>query len=168
MKKVRVPVFFGLNARPSAVFAKVLGLIPIVLLVCVYFMVSDVRHITNPDDKLTPSVSQMYYAVKEIATVPDKRTEQILFWSDTKASLRRFGIGIGISALLGYVLGMLNGIFLGARAIFTPILTGLSNINPLAILVIVLVFMGIGEESKIFLIVFGVGIPLVRSVQQSV
>jgi NitT/TauT family transport system permease protein len=168
MKKVRVPIFWGINARPGPVVSRVLGFLPLVLLIGGYFMASHARHVNNPQDKLMPTVQQMYQAVKEIATVPDKRTEQILFWTDTKASLCRLGVGVGIAAVLGYVLGMMIGIFPSTKAIFTPILTVCSNINPLAILVIILVFLGIGEGSKIFLIVFGVGIPLVRSIQQSV
>jgi len=168
MKSVRVPIFWGIHAKPGPVFSRVLGLLPIVLLVGAYFAVSHARHVENPKDKLVPSITQMYDEMKQISTVPDKRTDTILFWVDTKASLTRLGIGVGASALLGYVLGMMIGIFPSVRAIFTPIITVCSNINPLAILVIVLVALGIGEGAKIFLIVFGVGIPLVRSIEQIV
>ena len=161
-------MFWGINARPGPVFSRVLGLLPLVLLIGGYFTASYIRHVDNPQDKLMPGASQMYESMKEIATVPDKRTEQVLFWTDTKSSLCRLGIGVGVSAVLGYILGMVIGVFPSAKSIFTPILTLCSNINPLAILVIILVFMGIGEGSKIFLIVFGVGIPLVRSIQQAV
>ena len=115
-----------------------------------------------------PTAIQMYENMKEIMTVPDKRTGKILFWEDTKASLKRLGIGVGISAIGGYALGILIGLFPGFRQLLQPVLTVLSNINPLAVLVIVLVALGIGEASKIFLIVFGVGIPIARSVGQCV
>ena len=168
MKTVRTPWFFGINADPGPIFSRVLGLLPIVLLVGFYFYVSHVRHEKNSQDKLMPTVSQMYQEMKQIATVPDKRTDQILFWSDTKASLYRLSLGISIAAVFGYMMGMMTGIFPSWKAIFTPILTILSDINPLAILVIILVAFGIGEASKIFLIVFGVGVPIARSIQQSV
>ena len=168
MRKIRVPMFWGIHAKPGPVFSRVLGILPIVLLVTIYFAVSHARHVENPKDKLMPSITQMYDEMKQIITVTDKRTDTNLFWSDTKASLTRLGIGVGASALLGYVLGMIIGIFPSAKALLVPVLTGLSNINPLSILVIILVAIGIGEASKIFLIVFGVGIPLIRSIQQSV
>ncbi|MFA6430363.1 MAG: ABC transporter permease [Candidatus Paceibacterota bacterium] len=168
MEKIKVPKFWGIHAQPGLIFSRILGIAPIVLLVCVYLTVSHTRQKENKQDKLMPTVSQMYQEMKQISTVPDKRTDTILFWSDTKASLCRLGIGVGISAILGYGLGIILGIFPSAKAIFVPIITVLSNINPLAVLVIVLVALGIGEGSKIFLIVFGVGIPLVRSIQQSV
>ncbi|MFA6446022.1 MAG: ABC transporter permease subunit [Candidatus Paceibacterota bacterium] len=168
MKKVRVPWFFGLHARPGPIFGRLLGIIPIAFLVFVYISCSHKRHIENPSDKLMPTVSQMYTEMKQIMTIPDKRSGQIFFWADTKASLRRLGIGVGISAIIGYMLGVGMGMFPGFRALLLPTITGISNINPLALLVIILVFLGVGESSKIFLIVFGVGIPISRSVQKMV
>jgi NitT/TauT family transport system permease protein len=40
----------------------------------------------------------------------------------------------------------------------------LSNVNPLALLVIVLVALGVGESSKVFLIAFGIGVPMMRTI----
>jgi len=164
----RTPVFFGINAKPGDKLSRFLGLLPIVFLVLIYFLVAQKRHEKNPEDKLTPSFSQMYSEMKEIITVPDKRSGKNFFLEDTKASLRRLAIGVGISAVFGYVVGIMVGLFPGLRALFLPIITGLSNINPLAMLVIVLVALGIGEAPKIFLIVFGIGIPIARSIEQMV
>ena len=164
----KVPKFFGIHARPGPVLSKLLAILPIVAIIAVYSFVSHARHKENPQDKLTPTAIQMYEGMKDIMTVPDKRTGKILFWQDTKASLTRLALGVSISAAGGYVLGILIGLFPGFRRLLLPVLTVLSNINPLAILVIVLVALGIGETSKIFLIVFGVGIPIARSVGQLV
>lgn len=168
MKTNRIPVFWGLYAKPGPIASKVLALLPFAVLVGLYIHTSHVRHEANPQDKLTPTFQQMYTSMKEIITVPDKRSGKVLFFEDSKASLRRLGIGVAISAIGGYVVGILTGLFPGFRRLLLPLMTALSNINPLAILVIVLVALGIGEASKIFLIVFGVGIPLARSVEQMV
>ncbi|MFA6536057.1 MAG: ABC transporter permease subunit [Candidatus Paceibacterota bacterium] len=164
----RTPLFFGINAKPGEKLSKLLGLLPVALLLLVYFLIAQKRHEKNPDDKLMPYFSQMYGEMKEIITVPDKRSGKNFFLEDTKASLRRLAIGVGISAVFGYVAGIMIGLFPGLRSLFMPIITVLSNINPLAVLVIVLVALGIGEASKIFLIVFGIGIPIARSVEQMV
>jgi NitT/TauT family transport system permease protein len=166
--RCRIPIFFGLHARPGMVFSRVLGLIPVAILVGVYLFMSHARHIANPDDKLMPTVHQMYDQMKEIATVPDKRSGKILFIEDTKASLKRLTYGLGIAATFGYIVGIMIGLFPGFRALMMPLVTSLSNINPLALLVIILVVLGIGEPSKIFLVAFGVGIPIARTIAQTV
>jgi NitT/TauT family transport system permease protein len=166
--KVKVPIFFGLHAKPGMVFGRVIGLVPIALAVGLYLVASQARHEKNPDDKLMPTVSQMVQEMKTIITVPDKRSGKNLFFEDTKASLTRLSAGIGIAAVISYTFGILIGVFPGMRALFTPIITTLSNINPLAVLVIVLVALGVGEASKIFLVTFGIGIVMIRNVSQIV
>src|SRR5580700_6825000 len=94
--KRSIPVFWGLHARPGMVFGRVLGLLPVAVLVGLYMFVSHSRHVVNPDDKLMPSLRQMYDEMKQIATVPDKRSGKNLFVQDTKASLKRLALGIGI------------------------------------------------------------------------
>ncbi len=170
MKKVRcrIPIFWGIHANPGELWGRIFGLLPIVLLLVAYFHFSCERHQTNPDDKLMPSISQMYNETINYVTVPDKRSGKILFVEDTKASLTRLGLGVSISAIFGYVFGILMGLYPGFRSLFNQLFTSLSNVNPLAMLVIILVALGIGELSKIFLIVFGVGIALARSIDQTV
>jgi NitT/TauT family transport system permease protein len=162
--KRSIPIFWGLHARPGMVFGRLLGLLPVAVLLGLYMFVSHNRHVVNPDDKLMPSLHQMYDEMKRITTVPDKRSGKILFVEDTKASLKRLAIGISIAALASYLTGIMMGVFPGFRALLGPLVTGLSNVNPLAVLVIVLVALGVGESSKIFLIAFGIGIPMMRTI----
>jgi NitT/TauT family transport system permease protein len=162
--KRRIPLFWGFHARPGMVFGRFLGLLPIGALLGLYMAVSHARAVENPDDKLTPSLRQMYVQMKNIITVPDRRSGKNLFWEDTKASLKRLGMGIAIAATAGYFIGILIGMFPGFRALFAPLITGLSNVNPLAVLVIVLVALGVGESSKVFLVAFGIGIPMMRTI----
>jgi NitT/TauT family transport system permease protein len=162
--KRSIPVFFGLHARPGMVFGRMLGLLPVAVLLGLYMFVSHSRHVVNPEDKLMPSLHQMYDEMKTIITVPDKRSGKVLFWEDTKASLKRLALGIGIAAVASYFIGIIMGMFPGFRALLGPLVTGLSNVNPLALLVIVLVALGVGESSKVFLIAFGIGVPMRRTI----
>jgi NitT/TauT family transport system permease protein len=159
-----IPVFWGLHARPGMVFGRILGLLPVALLVGLYMFVSHARHRVNPDDKLTPSLPQMYEEMKRRMTVPDKRSGKIDFVEDTKASLKRLALGISIAAVASYCIGIMMGMFPGFRALLGPLVTGLSNVNPLALLGIILVALGVGESSKVFLIAFGIGIPMMRTI----
>ena len=164
----KVPKFFGIYARPGPVLSKLLAILPIVAIVAMYSWSSYGRHKVNPQDKLMPTGIQMYEGMKQIITVPDKRTGKFEFWEDTKSSLTRLAIGLSISAVIGYVLGILIGMFPGFRRLLLPTLTLLSNVNPLAVLIIIFFMLGIGEAFKIFLIVFGVGIIIIRNIARTV
>jgi NitT/TauT family transport system permease protein len=136
----------------------------VAVLLGLYIYASHTRHLQNADDKLMPSLRQMYIEMKTIITVPDKRSGKVLFVEDTKASLKRLGLGIGIAAAASYFIGIIMGMLPGFRALLGPLVTGLSNVNPLAVLVIVLVALGVGESSKVFLVAFGIGIPMMRTI----
>jgi len=146
------------------VFGRFLGLVPVAVLLGLYMWASHARSLQNPNDKLMPSLPRMYEEMKTIITVPDKRSGKNLFVQDTKASLKRLGLGLGLAAVASYFLGIIMGMFPGFRALFSPLVTGLSNVNPLALNVILLVALGVGESSKVFLVTFGIGIPMIRSI----
>lgn len=162
--KRNIPIFWGLHARPGMVFGRFLGLVPVAVLLGLYMWASHARSLQNPNDKLMPSLPRMYEEMKTIITVPDKRSGKNLFVQDTKASLKRLGLGLGLAAVASYFLGIIMGMFPGFRALFSPLVTGLSNVNPLALNVILLVALGVGESSKVFLVTFGIGIPMIRSI----
>ena len=50
----------------------------------------------NPNDKLLPSPAQMWSAFLDLATVPDKRSGDLILWVDTYASLLRLFAGVGV------------------------------------------------------------------------
>ena len=75
--------------------------------------------------------------------------------SSTRALLG-FLIGGGI----GFVLGLLNGIFPVAEKLLDTSVQMLRNIPHLAMIPLVIVWFGIGEEAKIFLVSIGVLFPI--------
>ncbi len=120
----------------------------------------------NPNDKLLPSATQMVDAVQRLAFTEDKRSGEYLFWQDSAASLSRLGLGIGIAALAGLCLGIAAGILPLFRAPLSPLLTVLSMVPPLAILPILFIVFGLGELSKVMLIVIGITPVLARDLEQ--
>ncbi len=56
----------------------------------------------------------------DYAFVPDKRTGEYLFWSDTGISLWRLGIGVGIAIAVSLVLGVLAGFIPWVSALVQP------------------------------------------------
>jgi NitT/TauT family transport system permease protein len=156
------------NLRPARGTAILLGVLPFVLVAVVYFFASEARLAENPNDKLLPSFSTLGESVVRLATEPSKRTGEILLWQDTAASLVRLGIGVGLSALIGLTFGILLGLLPYARATLTPFVASLALIPPLAVLPILFIVFGLGELSKVVLIVFGTAPFLMRDLQQRV
>lgn len=75
------------------------------------------------------------------------------------ASLYRILLGFVIGSLFGLVIGMLTGISSLANKIGTPILNALYPIPKIALLPLFILWLGIGELSKITIIALGVFSP---------
>ncbi|MET0612625.1 MAG: ABC transporter permease [Pseudomonas caspiana] len=155
-----------INRRPDRASRLILVLLPFALLLFAYFTGSATRLTENPNDKLLPSAVQMADAVKRMAFTEDQRSGGYLLWQDTGSSLQRLGIGLGISALLGLCLGIASGILPLFGAPLSPLLTVLSMVPPLAILPILFIVFGLGELSKVMLIVIGITPILARDLEQ--
>ena len=133
-----------------------LALLPFILVAAVYLVASHQRLAENPQDKLLPSLGQMAAAIDQLALKPDPRTGDYTLFVDTWASLKRIGLGVGIAALAGLLVGINMGLLPRVRALFSPFLTFVSMIPPLAILPILFISLGVDELSKVALIFLGV------------
>ena len=157
-----------LNRRPGNVGSLVGAAMPFALALVLYVSASGVRLAENPDDKLLPSLSTIGEAVERVALEPDRRTGEIILWSDTAASLQRLLIGIAVAAAVGLAVGVPNGLLPWFGAFWSPWVRAVSMIPPLAILPILFIAFGIGELAKVMLIVFGTAPFLMRDVEQRV
>jgi NitT/TauT family transport system permease protein len=154
------------NLTPSRPAALLFGLIPLLIVLGLYIGGSNARLAENPNDKLLPSFSQMGAAIDRMALQPSKRTGEYLFWRDTKSSLIRLGLGIGIAAFIGLLFGLLTGGLPVVNATFSPLLTAISLVPPLALLPILFIVFGLDELSKVVLIVVGVAPFIARDLQK--
>ena len=153
-----------INRHPGRGGSLLLGALPFLILAAVYLVASNVRLATNPEDKLLPSPAAFASAMHDYALAEDPRTGDILFWTDTLASLKRLAIALGISAVVGLSTGVFIGVVPYARATFAPSLAALSMIPPLAILPILFIVLGLGELAKITLIAIGVTPVIARDI----
>ncbi len=154
-----------INIKPDHTTSFLLGALPFVVLLLVYLFASDARLALNPDDKLMPAFSDFGAAIHRMAFEPSARTGEYLFWGDTWASLQRLFLGVGVSALVGLLVGLINGAVPLARAHLSPFVTVWSLIPPIAILPILFIIFGLGELSKVMLIALGITPFIIRDLQ---
>ena len=69
-------------------------------------------------------------------------------------------VGFGIGGGLGLLLGLLTGTFRAAETLLDSTLQMIRNIPALALIPLVILWFGIGEEAKLFLVALGVFFPI--------
>ena len=157
-----------LNIRPSRKLHWALVIIPFILVIIAYMIASDIRHRENPKDKLLPGFSKIGDAIERMAFTEDKRSGEYLMLKDTTASLKRLAMGVCIAALIGLFLGTLTGLIPLVNSNLSSFIAAISLIPPLAILPVLFIIFGLGEVSKVVLIVIGIAPFIVRDIQQRV
>ena len=155
-----------INYTPKRRNGLLLGLLPFALLLMLYLFGSELRLAENPDDKLLPSFSQMADSMVRLAFEPSKPSGDYPFWSDTLSSLYRLSMGVFIAGSLGLAIGLLTGALPLVRAGFSPLLTVISLVPPLALLPILFIVFGLGEVSKIALIAIGITPFIARDIER--
>ena len=157
-----------MNIAPKRGTRVFLALLPFALIALIYAFGSTARHAANPDDKLLPPLSVMAATVERLAFEPDRRTGDYVLWTDTGASLRRLFIGLGIATAIGLSFGLSLGLLPLVDAGLGTLIAVLSMIPPMAMLPILFIVFGLGDLSKVVLIVFGVAPFLVRDLALAV
>jgi NitT/TauT family transport system permease protein len=157
-----------MNVVPPRGGRIILAMLPFILIAIIYVIGSAERRSANPDDKLLPPVSEMAATTERLAAEPDRRSGEYVLWTDTAASLRRLVLGLGIAAAVGLALGLTIGLLPVAGAGFGTLVAVLSMIPPMAVLPILFIVFGLGELSKVMLIIIGVTPTLVRDLSLEV
>jgi sulfonate transport system permease protein len=81
-------------------------------------------------------------------------------WDNLKVSAGRAFAGLLVGGGLGLVLGFLTGLSRRAEVALDTTLQMLRNIPPLALIPLIILWFGIDEGAKLFLVAFGVFFPL--------
>ncbi|MBV8745513.1 MAG: ABC transporter permease [Xanthobacteraceae bacterium] len=77
------------------------------------------------------------------------------------ASLRRMAIGFGIAVLVSIPLGLLMGRSRAVAAFFNPLLMVIYPVPKAALMPIIMLWLGVGEPTKILVIFLGVSLPVI-------
>jgi len=133
-----------------------------------YFYAAQKRHQENPEDRIMPTVSQMFHGMTNASTNPAEDDEALpenaslrqrffasMLWKDTVATSRRFIYSI-LLLIPAVLLGMHMGLFPYVGVFFLRFILFFDKIVALSLLPILFIVFGIDELSKIMLIVIGV------------
>lgn len=104
-------------------------------------------------DKVLPSPLEVIHAGVSLAGSGELLTH-------IGVSFKRAFSGFIIGGGLGIIFGLLNGIYRFAEKHFDTTIQMLRNIPHLALIPIVILWFGVGEEAKIFLVAIGVFFPI--------
>lgn len=145
---------FNIHATPKRAASFLLSIMLFVICIAAYAITSYIRHQENPKDKIVPTFSQMADGFKRTAFEKD-RDGVVRLKVDTIASARRFLISLAFLSL-AVILGLNMGVFPYIELIFLRFMTFFDKIPALALLPILFIIFGLGEVSKIALILIGV------------
>jgi len=90
------------------------------------------------------------------------------FWNDILVSLEEFAIGMGLAVLFSIPIGLLLGWYRRLNATFEPFVTMFNAMPRVALIPLIILWLGIGTESKIAAVFLGAFFPLVINVMAGV
>ncbi|MCB5200092.1 ABC transporter permease [Loktanella sp. TSTF-M6] len=157
-----------INRIPSRRSGIMLAALPFIAVMIAYAISSDIRLTANPNDKLLPAPATILDTAIRLFTEADRRSGDILLWQDTWASLQRLLLGVGISAAISLLAGMAIGLLPLVRSGFSSFVAVVSMVPPLALLPILFIVFGLGELSKVVLIIVGITPFMIRDLSQRV
>lgn len=162
------PGFFLIHAKPSRTATLVLSWFLFVAGVSLYFYTAAARHRNNPEERVTPTLTQMARGMYDAVLHPAEDDEPLadgatwietvrhsMLWKDTKATGRRFLYSLAL-LLPAVMIGMHMGLFPYVGVFLLRFVLFFDKIIALSLLPILFIAFGIDELSKIMLIVVGV------------
>ena len=163
------PSFSLIHSKPGRTFDTTLSWLLFVIGIGLYLYVANVRHTENPEERVTPTITQMAKGFADAALKPAEDDEATLpenasffqrfaasmLWKDTKATSLRFIYSM-VLLIPAVLLGLHMGLFPYVRVFFLRFILFFDKIVALSLLPILFIAFGIDELSKIMLIVIGV------------
>lgn len=127
------------------------GLLPIVLFLAVWWLVTELE---IWDELIVPRPSTVWEAFIDSVTVHDGRTglADYYLWDHLWASLRRILLGTGWALVVGIPLGLLIATVRPAAVILEPYVNFIRSLPPLAYFSVLLLWFGIEDTSKVWLL----------------
>ncbi|MFJ6409847.1 ABC transporter permease [Streptomyces hydrogenans] len=119
---------------------------------------------------LVPAPAEVWRALVRASTVHDgvRGVSGHLLVEHLAVSLRRIALGTGYAALVGVPLGLLIGVVRPLAVVLEPAVTFLRTLPPLAYLSLLVIWFGIDESPKIWLLVIAALPPITAATAAAV
>lgn len=75
-------------------------------------------------------------------------------WAHVSISMQRIALGFSLGSIAGIAIGLLMGSFVFVRHFFEPYVNFFRFVPGIALITVAVIWLGIGEESKVFLIIY--------------
>ena len=105
------------------------------------------------------SLARPYDVLKQIITLCTTKYAGTTLWGHIWASTQRIIIGFGFSVIFAVPLGLFMALNKTVNAIVKPLFDLLKPMPPIAWVTIAVLWFGIGESSKVFIIIVGSFVP---------
>ena len=132
-----------------------IGFISIFLVVMGYWHLSWERHLINPSDQLLPLPSQLWDALQWALTPQQLNNERPLV-IDTLSSLSRLLTGLSCAVLIALICALCIHTFKRFHALVFPLIMIFAKVPPIALLPIILLWLGLDESAKLVLLIIGI------------
>ena len=131
-------------------FTLILKCIPIIIFLFLWEVISN-KEVVNP--KLFPPPSLIWSAMQEWAQTGE-------LFNDVKTSGIRVIIGFTVGCIIGIIVGLGTARIRFINWLLNPLIQLARPLPPVAIIPLVIVWLGIGASAKVFSIAFGVFFPV--------
>ena len=111
-----------------------------------------VAAIGTPDPTLRPAPQLVWQALLKLSSTSGTGYEGLTWWQHLGISLRRIGIGASAGVVVGLAAGLAMGTISWFRLVVEPWLTFIRALPPLAYFSLVIIWFGIDESPKLFLL----------------
>src|SRR5579864_6018390 len=157
------------HAKPNRVTTIVFSWMLFAVGLGLYFYTSQKRHQDNPEDRIMPTVTQMFHGMSDASTKPAEDDDSTLpanaslrqrffasmLWKDTLATSRRFIYSI-LLLVPAVLLGLHMGLFPYVGGFCLRFVLFFDKIVALSLLPILFIVFGIDEAAKVMLVLIGV------------
>lgn len=155
--------------RPSAGFARRSGarLLSLAVLLGVWWLVTELQVWS---ELFVPRPTAVWDRFVDGITVHDgqKGLSGYYLWEHLGASLRRIGIGVGLAIVVGVPLGLLIATVRAVQVVVEPYVNFIRALPPLAYFSLLIIWFGIEDASKIWLLFLASFAPIALSVVSGV
>lgn len=135
-----------------------LGLIIPVIIVLLWWFLTN---FTDTPETILPKISSVFAAAQELWSTGSLQ-------EDLSISLQRVILGYLASAAIGLILGTVTGMIPVVKKLLNPTLTTIRQIPLMAWIPLIILWCGIGEGSKIIIIVIGAVFPIYVNTQAGI